>query len=56
MVDVAGKDVTRRFARAAGRIVMEPATFALIVGGSASKGDVLRCSIMGYKRRSGPRS
>ena len=41
MVDVAGKDVTRRFARAAGRIVMEPATFALIVGGSARKGDVL---------------
>ncbi len=41
MVDVAGKDVTRRLARAAGRIVMEPATFALIVGGSARKGDVL---------------
>lgn len=41
MVDVAGKDVTPRLARAAGRIVMEPATFALIVGGSASKGDVL---------------
>ncbi len=41
MVDVAGKDVTPRLARAAGRIVMEPATFALIVGGSARKGDVL---------------
>ncbi len=41
MVDVAGKDVTPRLARAAGRIVMEPATFALIVGGAASKGDVL---------------
>ena len=41
MVDVAGKDVTRRVARAAGRILMHPATFALIVGGSARKGDVL---------------
>jgi cyclic pyranopterin phosphate synthase len=41
MVDVAGKDVTRRVARAAGRIVMQPATFALIVSASASKGDVL---------------
>ena len=41
MVDVAGKDVTRRIARAAGRILMQPTTFALIVSGSASKGDVL---------------
>ena len=41
MVDVAGKDVTRRIARAAGRIVMQPATFALIVNASARKGDVL---------------
>jgi cyclic pyranopterin phosphate synthase len=41
MVDVAGKDVTRRIARAAGRIVMQPSTFALIVGASAPKGDVL---------------
>jgi cyclic pyranopterin phosphate synthase len=41
MVDVGGKDVTRRVARAAGRIVMEPATLALIARGGAKKGDVL---------------
>ena len=41
MVDVAAKDVTRRVARAGGRIVMQPATFALIQVGSAKKGDVL---------------
>ena len=41
MVDVAAKDVTRRVARAGGRIEMQPATFALIRAGSAKKGDVL---------------
>ena len=41
MVDVAGKDVTRRLARAGGAIVMQPATLALIRSGSAAKGDVL---------------
>jgi cyclic pyranopterin phosphate synthase len=41
MVDVAGKAVTHRVARAGGRIVMEPATLALIRSGSAKKGDVL---------------
>jgi cyclic pyranopterin phosphate synthase len=41
MVDVAAKDVTKRVARAAGRIVMRPETLALIVAGSAKKGDVL---------------
>jgi len=41
MVDVAGKDVTRRVARAGGRILMAPATLALIGSGSAKKGDVL---------------
>ena len=41
MVDVAGKAVTHRIARAAGRITMQPATLALIVSGSAKKGDVL---------------
>jgi cyclic pyranopterin phosphate synthase len=41
MVDVAAKDVTRRVARAGGRIVMLPATLALIRAGSARKGDVL---------------
>ena len=30
MVDVGGKDVTRRVARAGGRIVMHPATHAMI--------------------------
>jgi len=41
MVDVGGKDVTRRIARAAGRIVMQPATLAAIRSGTAKKGDVL---------------
>ena len=41
MVDVAGKDVTRRIARAGGRIVMQAATLALIRAGTAKKGDVL---------------
>lgn len=41
MVDIAGKDVTRRVARAGGRITMRPDTLALIRGGSAKKGDVL---------------
>jgi cyclic pyranopterin phosphate synthase len=41
MVDVGGKDVTRRVARAAGRIVMQAATLDLIRSGSAKKGDVL---------------
>ncbi|MEP7181405.1 MAG: cyclic pyranopterin monophosphate synthase MoaC [Betaproteobacteria bacterium] len=41
MVDVGEKDVTRRVARAGGRIAMAPATLALIRAGSATKGDVL---------------
>ena len=41
MVDVAGKDVTHRVARATGRIVMQPATLSLIVNAKANKGDVL---------------
>jgi cyclic pyranopterin phosphate synthase len=41
MVDVAGKEITRRLARAGGRIVMRPETFALIRAGSVQKGDVL---------------
>jgi cyclic pyranopterin phosphate synthase len=41
MVDVGGKDVTRRVARAGGRIVMKPSTHALIRDGDAKKGDVL---------------
>ena len=41
MVDVAGKDVTQRVARAAGRIRMRPATLRRIAAGAAAKGDVL---------------
>jgi cyclic pyranopterin phosphate synthase len=41
MVDVAGKDITHRVARATGRIVMAGATLAMIRDGRASKGDVL---------------
>jgi cyclic pyranopterin monophosphate synthase len=41
MVDVADKGVTRRLARAGGRIAMQPATLALIRSGDAKKGDVL---------------
>jgi len=41
MVDVAGKDITHRVARAQGRIVMQPATLALVRDGRAKKGDVL---------------
>jgi cyclic pyranopterin phosphate synthase len=41
MVDVAAKPATHRIAVAQGRIVMNPATLALILAGSAKKGDVL---------------
>jgi cyclic pyranopterin monophosphate synthase len=41
MVDVAAKAATHRIAVAQGRIVMLPATFALIEAGTAKKGDVL---------------
>jgi cyclic pyranopterin phosphate synthase len=41
MVDVGAKADTARVARASGHIRMAPATFALIKGGSAKKGDVL---------------
>jgi cyclic pyranopterin phosphate synthase len=41
MIDVAGKAVTKRIARAAGRITMQPATLASIRAGTAKKGDVL---------------
>ncbi|MCX7173520.1 MAG: cyclic pyranopterin monophosphate synthase MoaC [Proteobacteria bacterium] len=41
MVDVADKAETRRVARAAGSIAMQPATLALIQAGGAKKGDVL---------------
>ena len=41
MVDVGAKNETSRVARAQGHIRMAAATFALIKGGSAKKGDVL---------------
>ncbi len=41
MVDVGAKVETRRVAVASGRIVMLPATFAMIRAGTAKKGDVL---------------
>lgn len=41
MVDVAGKASTHRVAIAAGRILMLPATLAIIQSGTANKGDVL---------------
>ena len=41
MVDVGSKTETARVARAAGSIFMQPETLALILAGSAKKGDVL---------------
>lgn len=41
MVDVGAKGETHRVARAAGRILMEPATLDMIRQGSGKKGDVL---------------
>ena len=56
MVDVAGKDVTHRVARASGSIRMQPATFELIASGQAKKGDVIGiariAAIQGAKRTS----
>jgi cyclic pyranopterin phosphate synthase len=54
MVDVGEKSETRRQARAAGCIVMQPQTLELIRSGSAKKGDVLGvariAAIQGAKR------
>ena len=41
MVDVAAKAATHRIAVANGRILMKPATLALIQSGSSKKGDVI---------------
>ena len=41
MVDVGGKSNTRRVALAQGSIHMQPATLAIILAGTAKKGDVL---------------
>ena len=56
MVDVGDKSVTHRVALAAGEIVMEPATFAMVAAGTHKKGDVLGIArvagIMATKRTS----
>ena len=41
MVDVGSKSETRRIATATGHISMQPDTFAMLMAGSAKKGDVL---------------
>jgi len=54
MVDVSEKDVTSRIARAGGYIEMQPQTLAMILEGSAKKGDVIATAriagIMAAKR------
>ena len=56
MVDVSGKNETKRIARASGRIRMQPETLRLIEQGKAGKGDVLGvariAAIQGAKRTS----
>jgi len=56
MVDVAGKDVTRRIAVAEGRIVMDPTTLQRIVEGETAKGNPIQIAelagIMAGKRTS----
>lgn len=56
MVDVGGKDETRRVAVATGLIAMLPETFAMVREGTAKKGDVLGiariAAIQGSKRTS----
>ncbi len=54
MVDVGGKPVTERIARAGGRVTMQPETLRLIRAGDIKKGDVLNIAriagIMAAKR------
>ncbi|MBQ8662823.1 MAG: cyclic pyranopterin monophosphate synthase MoaC [Eubacterium sp.] len=54
MVDVGVKDTSRRTAVAAGRVLVNPDTFALIKTGGMKKGDVLTVAqvagVMGAKR------
>jgi cyclic pyranopterin phosphate synthase len=54
MVDVSAKDETERVAVAAGSVLMQPATLALIQSGGVAKGDVLAVArlagIMAAKR------
>jgi cyclic pyranopterin phosphate synthase len=54
MVDVSGKDVTARTARASGRVLVSPRVVELLRGGGVPKGDALATAriagIMGAKR------
>lgn len=54
MVDVSSKEITDRTAIATGQVIMEPATLALVLEGTAKKGDVLGVArlagIMGAKK------
>jgi cyclic pyranopterin monophosphate synthase len=54
MVDVGGKEITARLARASGRVTMAPATLELVRKRAMAKGDVLEVArlagIMGAKR------
>ncbi len=54
MVDVSDKAITHRIATAKGRIFMAPETLAMVMQGSAKKGDVLGVArlagIMGAKK------
>ncbi len=54
MVDVTAKAETERTATASGRVLMQPATLALVEAGRVAKGDVLTVAqlagIMGAKR------
>jgi len=44
MVDVSGKEVTRRIARASGAVAMRPETVAALRAGRGPKGDPLECA------------
>ncbi|SDL06045.1 cyclic pyranopterin monophosphate synthase MoaC [Streptomyces indicus] len=54
MVDVSGKDVTERIARASGRVLVSPQVIALLRGEGMPKGDALATAriagIMGAKK------
>lgn len=54
MVDVGGKPVSERFARAGGKVTMKPETLRLIRAGNIKKGDVLNTAriagVMAAKR------
>ncbi|WP_030678450.1 cyclic pyranopterin monophosphate synthase MoaC [Streptomyces rimosus] len=54
MVDVSGKDITARTARASGRVLVAPRVIELLRGAGLPKGDVLATAriagIMGAKR------